>query len=189
MTVGERIKSIRKTLGINQTDFGAKISISRSAIAALECGERNVTDRVITQISKAFHVREEWLRKGEEPKDIPLLSSLIDDEELSDIDRAIIGRYLTLSGEQRQMLKDFIVSLAAEITAIDPLAAERAEKEKQLAEHEQQAAALRAELGIIPTDAPRKHISAERRAELHAELDRQLDEEEEKMALESQASA
>ena len=148
MNVGERIKTIRKDAGLNQTEFGERVGLKQTSIAMYEKGERQVSNQSITLISKAFHVREEWLRTGEEPKDMPRIASLLDDTELTEIDRVIIGHYLTLSEQQRQAVKDFIMHLAADFSKIlaaapsDPV---RAEKEKQLAEHEQQAAALRAE--------------------------------------------
>lgn len=59
-----RIKSLRKQLGLNQTDFGAKIGVKQGSIAGYETGARIPLDAVIASICREFRVNEEWLRTG-----------------------------------------------------------------------------------------------------------------------------
>ena len=61
----ERIKELRKHLGLTQAEFGDKISMRQTGVAWLESGERKITDRVITTICALFGVDEIWLRTGE----------------------------------------------------------------------------------------------------------------------------
>ena len=61
----ERIKELRKHLGLTQAEFGDKISMRQTGVAWLESGERKITDRVITTICAVFGVNENWLRAGE----------------------------------------------------------------------------------------------------------------------------
>ena len=61
----ERIKELRKHLGLTQAEFGDKISMRQTGVAWLESGERKITDRVITTICAVFGVDEIWLRTGE----------------------------------------------------------------------------------------------------------------------------
>lgn len=61
----ERIKVIRKALGLNQTDFGSKIGVKQGTVAAYESGARIPLDSVIVSICREYNVSERWLRTGE----------------------------------------------------------------------------------------------------------------------------
>lgn len=61
----ERLKALRKALGLTQEAFGAKIALSQSAIAAYEKEFREPSDAIIYSICREFNVREQWLRTGE----------------------------------------------------------------------------------------------------------------------------
>lgn len=65
MTTNERVREIRELNKMNQTDFGKKINISRSQVAAIENNLRALTDRTINDICREFNVNENWLRTGE----------------------------------------------------------------------------------------------------------------------------
>ena len=62
--MNERIKELRKSLGLNQTDFGARIGIKQGTVAGYESGARVPLDTVISSICREFNVSEEWLRYG-----------------------------------------------------------------------------------------------------------------------------
>ena len=62
--MNERIKQLRKHLGLNQTDFGAKIGIKQTSIANYESGTRVPLDTVVASICREFGVSEQWLRYG-----------------------------------------------------------------------------------------------------------------------------
>lgn len=61
----DRIKAVRKELGLNQTDFGQKIGVKQGSVAAYESGSRSPLDSVIVSICREFNVNERWLRTGE----------------------------------------------------------------------------------------------------------------------------
>lgn len=63
--MGERIKELRKALGLNQADFGNRIGLKQGSIAGYEIGARTPLDAVITSICREFNVNETWLRTGE----------------------------------------------------------------------------------------------------------------------------
>ena len=60
----DRIKQIRTNSGLNQSDFGKKISISRSAVWKIENGENTPSEQTINIICREFNVNEDWLRNG-----------------------------------------------------------------------------------------------------------------------------
>ena len=63
--MNERIRLLRKELGLNQSDFGNKIGVKQGTVAGYESGARTPLDAVVSSICREFDVNEEWLRTGE----------------------------------------------------------------------------------------------------------------------------
>lgn len=64
-TQGERIRAVRKELGLTLEKFGDKIGLKKNSISQIENGKNSVTDQVIRSICREFNVNEEWLRTGQ----------------------------------------------------------------------------------------------------------------------------
>ena len=60
-----RLKEIRNSLGLTQTEFAKSVHLTPQSISMIESGKRPVTDRLIHNICTEFGVSEEWLRTGE----------------------------------------------------------------------------------------------------------------------------
>ncbi len=60
----ERIKELRKALGLTQQEFSDKIGVKRNTIAQYESGRNAPLDAVITLICREYNVNETWLRTG-----------------------------------------------------------------------------------------------------------------------------
>ncbi|MBS5879211.1 MAG: helix-turn-helix transcriptional regulator [Clostridium sp.] len=60
----ERIKELRKALGLTQQKFGERIGIKQNSVAQIEIG-RNTSDQTILAICREYNVNETWLRTGE----------------------------------------------------------------------------------------------------------------------------
>lgn len=100
----ERIKELRKHLGLTQAEFGDKISMRQTGVAWLESGERKITDRVITTICAVFGVDEIWLRTGEGE----MFRKLSRDEQIADF----VGKALADdSGDFRSQLISVLAAL------------------------------------------------------------------------------
>lgn len=70
----DRIKKLRKQLGLNQTDFGAKIGATQAMITSYETGRVFPDESMRLLICNQFGIRRKWLEFGEEPMtsaDIP----------------------------------------------------------------------------------------------------------------------
>ena len=65
MSVGSRIKELRKALNFTQQEFADRLGIKRGAIANYELDRNEPIDAVISLICREFSVREAWLRTGE----------------------------------------------------------------------------------------------------------------------------
>lgn len=60
-----RLKEFRKSVGCTQQSFADRIGISKSAIESYEYGRREVSDRTISDICRAFpELNPEWLKYG-----------------------------------------------------------------------------------------------------------------------------
>ena len=64
MTTGERIRSLRKQLNLNQQEFAKRIGIARAYLSELESGKKKCPDRILRLISHTFGVSYEWLKEG-----------------------------------------------------------------------------------------------------------------------------
>lgn len=60
----ERLKELRKHLGLNQTEFAGRIHVAQTTYSQFENGTRTIKDIHVSQICNAFGVNEEWLRNG-----------------------------------------------------------------------------------------------------------------------------
>lgn len=60
-----RLRTLRKAMGMNQSEFAARMGMSQSSIAMLETGKRNLNEKHIKLICSIFGAREQWLRAGE----------------------------------------------------------------------------------------------------------------------------
>lgn len=62
--MNERIKKLRKILGLSQEAFAERIGLKGSAVSHLENGRRNITSQNINAICREFNVNENWLLTG-----------------------------------------------------------------------------------------------------------------------------
>ena len=102
----ERIKELRKYLGLTQAEFGEKIAMRQTGVAWLESGDRKITDRVITTICAVFGVDEIWLRTGEGE----MFQTPTRDEQITDF----VGKMLFGDGDN-----DFAKQLLSILAALD----------------------------------------------------------------------
>lgn len=63
--MNERIKDLRKSLGLTQLEFGEQVGVKANTIGNYEIGLRTPSDAVIRAICREFNVNEDWLRTGE----------------------------------------------------------------------------------------------------------------------------
>lgn len=63
--MNQRIRTLRKTLNLNQKSFGEKIGLKQNAISYMEKPGATVTEQNIRSICSIFNVNENWLRNGQ----------------------------------------------------------------------------------------------------------------------------
>lgn len=112
MTQNERVKEIRKTLGLTLEKFGERIGVTRGSMSNIENGNRNLTEQMTKSICREFSVDYMWLTTGDGEMFIDT-----DDDFIERIDRIMAGE-----DEARKNLFKFMLELSDEdIVALDRL--------------------------------------------------------------------
>lgn len=62
--MNERVKELRKALGLTLEKFGENIGMKKNSISQIESGKNAVTPQFIKSICLVYNVNEEWLRTG-----------------------------------------------------------------------------------------------------------------------------
>lgn len=122
--MNERIKQIRRELGLTQTEFAERIGLKQNSIALIESGKRNISDQAILSICREYGVNEEWLRTGIGEKMTPdasdELEALVKRYDLSNADQVLIEKYINLKAGSRETIIDFITDVVAALEDLDP---------------------------------------------------------------------
>lgn len=112
MTQNERVKEVRKALGLTLEKFGERIGVTRGSMSNIENGNRNLTEQMTKFICREFSVDYIWLTTGEGEMFIDT-----DDDFLERIDRIMAGE-----DDARKNLFKFMLELSDEdIEALDRL--------------------------------------------------------------------
>lgn len=112
MTQGERIKEIRKTLGLTLEKFGEKLGVTKTAISRIEKGERGLTEQMTKSICREFSVDYIWLTTGEGEMFVDS-----DDDFIEKIDRIMAGE----SDIRKNAIKALVNASTEDIEALDRL--------------------------------------------------------------------
>ena len=121
-----RVKLLRKSLNISQEIFSSKINISRSHFALIESGTKKLTDRVIADICREFHVNEDWLRNGEglmfKEDDTFSLDDYLNEQNCTEKEKLIVTSFIKAYMKFPVELRDsFIDNMINEFKTINKL--------------------------------------------------------------------
>lgn len=112
MTQNERVKEVRKTLGLTLEKFGDRLGIKKAAVSKIERGENSLTDANIKAICREFSVDYMWLTTGEGEMFVET-----DDDFFERIDRIMAGENET----RKNMIKMLLYASDDDIKAFDRL--------------------------------------------------------------------
>lgn len=62
--MNERVRELRKYLGLTLEKFGEPLGVTKTAISRLENGVNGITDQMVKSICREYNVNEEWLIDG-----------------------------------------------------------------------------------------------------------------------------
>lgn len=117
--MNERIKELRKRLGLSGEKFGERIGLKKSSLSLIENGKNNVTNQVFLAICREFNVNEEWLRSGEgEMFDLPedetaaIVAELLEESNpFYEHILRIVKTYQNLDEKSQAVLDNFMLQL------------------------------------------------------------------------------
>lgn len=98
MTVGDKIKFLRKSKGLTQTELGAIVGVKKNAVSKWECGRvEDIPTSTIKALAALFEVKPSYLidDNAKQPTE---------SDGLSETDRQLIALLKLLSMEQKQLL-------------------------------------------------------------------------------------
>ena len=64
MNILDRIRFVRKNLGLNQAEFAGRIGLTQTSLSMIELEKAALTEKNIKLICATFAVDEGWLRTG-----------------------------------------------------------------------------------------------------------------------------
>lgn len=112
MTQGERLKNVRKSLGLTLESFGEKLGVKKNSLSQIENGRNSLTEQMAKSICREFHVNYDYLLygDGEMFDDLPqtVLDELCVQYGLDDLDRSLVEMYLEMPDAVREGLKQEI---------------------------------------------------------------------------------
>lgn len=109
MTQGERVKEVRKSLGLTLEKFGEKLGVGKTAISNIEKGSRNLTEQMTKSICREYGVDYMWLTSGDGEMFVES-----DDDFFEKIDRIMAGENET----RKNMFKALLYASDDDIEAL-----------------------------------------------------------------------
>lgn len=115
--IGARIKELRNTLELTQTEFANKIGLSRNAVASYEGEIRTPNDAIIKLICKEFNVDYYWLTEGADVDmfmKLPntLMEKLSERYNLNKKSQMVLKTYLEAPEDEKKAIENFLTTLA-----------------------------------------------------------------------------
>ena len=169
-TLNERIREVRKYLGLSQKDFAEKVGISQRSVSWGEQPGNNVPDSTIKSLCIVFRISEAWLRTGEgemlEQPETFSLDQYLKERGCTALEMEIVKAYFELDAATRQKIFEAFERIHSRIaTAKEQLAAAADAGQQQ----EEEAPPLELKPVAEMTHAEIDRFSEQLRQELHRE--------------------
>ena len=103
MSVGEKIKSLRKARGMTQTELGERVGVQKNAVSKWECGRVDVPTPTLKALAALFDVPMSTLLEEQAPN--PGNDSA---DVLDEVDVAFYGEYRALSEDDKDTIRDMV---------------------------------------------------------------------------------
>lgn len=120
----DRIKKLRNTLELTQTEFADKLGLARNSIASYESGRRVPNDAIIKLICKEFNVDYFWLTEGADVDMFMRLPNTLMDKlserySLNKKSQMVLKTYLEAPDDEKEAIENFLTTLAENLQKED----------------------------------------------------------------------
>ncbi len=123
-TIQSRVKLLRNTLRLTQTEFGEKLGVGKTAISKIESEYRPVTDSMLILLCSCFGASKDWLLNGSGPMfktDMPdPVDQFAAEQNLSPLAKSFISKLLSLSDSELQAVYNFMEGLVDSVRSEQP---------------------------------------------------------------------
>lgn len=115
--INKRLTELRKACRKNQADFGKAIGLARSGVAAIEAGQRKVTEKHLTMLSNwnEYNVNIDWLRTGEGEmflsEETNILEAIRKEYHLTDRQFKFVSTFLRMPEKEKDIVFNFLSSV------------------------------------------------------------------------------
>ena len=115
--MNERIKELRNSLHMTQTEFAKETGKTRDSISNLELGRVSPDNTFVELVCRKFGVNEVWLRTGVGEMKLPMpldqqLAQIFADVQISDDERArLVKAFASLPPEAYPQLYKWFLTL------------------------------------------------------------------------------
>lgn len=111
--MNERIRELRKYLGITLEKLGEHLGVGKSTLSQIENGKSGITEQMIKSICREFNVNEEWLRTGNGNMFKPIIDEVsAAASDITDSDDYLIQDLIVVYQSLSQASKDALKELA-----------------------------------------------------------------------------
>lgn len=118
MTIGNRIKMIRKDRKLTMLEFGESLGLTKAAISSLESGKNNPSERTVRLICSVYKADYFWLTEGKGEMYVNnteiLIESLVAEQSINQETARMLKRFLNLSSESQEIVLRAIDTLLDE---------------------------------------------------------------------------
>ena len=104
MSVGDKIKSLRKAMGLTQTELGDRVGVKKNAVSKWECGRvEDIPTSTIKALANLFDVPPSYLIDDENAAPASSAPDVLDE-----VDIAFYGEYRELSEDDKDTIRDMV---------------------------------------------------------------------------------
>lgn len=111
----ERIRELRKALGLSQDAFAKRLGVTGTAVSRYEKGERSLTEQMALSICREFRVNYYWLTEGQGEMFVAMpdsaIDEIVDEYDLDEDDEKMLRKWLELPADLRKIIKDYLRSI------------------------------------------------------------------------------
>ncbi len=118
MSIGLRIKELRKAEGISQAKLAEFIGVSAGNVGEWELGRSKPGADALVSLSKYFNVSTDWLLSGEAANTL-ILERTSGGMELSSEEMELITKFRKLNERQKGKIEGHIEALLGDTSAVN----------------------------------------------------------------------
>lgn len=111
MTIGDKIRTLRKYKGFNQTELGERLGVKTNAVSKWECGRvEDIPMSKVKMMANLFEVPVSYLIDDDtqDEKEQPTVSDGLSFDDLTEMQRFVIAEIIKMPEDRLAALAKFL---------------------------------------------------------------------------------